>query len=175
MKTIKKFVLITFPLFILLSGCVKFPSGIRPIYPPSTYLGKPIVIDSLQPTFEWKAYSISNKDENLRYDLMVFEAEKKGGGQLIIYEAKELVETQHKIPMQLKPSYLYGWRLKPKYLKEGKQIEGEWNSFGHIGGIPPFLIGWRFNIPYLFKTPPNNKDIRKADANQNKLYKNSAL
>jgi len=143
-------------------------------------------VDSIQPVFRWEAFpnmkpsesggeDIASQIKDVTYDLKVWEIGGERTGDLFvapskpwyffgpgsepIYSQTGLTEPVHQIAVRLKPSTLYVWTVRARFLLAGQPRVTDWGqSFVkslHRGGDSAFSrdIDDDFYGYYMFVTP----------------------
>jgi len=143
---------------LFLSGCAtkKF-SGIEPVYPGvSNPQNRLVSVDSLQPTFKWKA----SAEPGVSYDFAIFEAVEATtfsvwtmGGEWIkgkqLYYREGLATTEHAIEEPLRPEAVYYWSVRER---KGDAVT-EWSTYDYQASAFQ-NSGLSFsNLSFLFRTP----------------------
>jgi len=131
-----------------LSACSTFPV-LKPIYPVA--MTTPVVVDSVQPTLQWKPA----KESNVMYDVIIYDvitakppAESKAAMGKVVYYREGIKESQHKIEDPLKPNTEYFWSVR---FRQGEKVSA-WSTYSYFVYFGVASASGR-NVPFMLKTP----------------------
>ena len=124
---------------VLVSCRASQVQGLDPIYPAQLSTGVYTDIDTLHPTFAWKAFP-GDEDEalygvelvrlkNIRYDLVVYRATTEFEK---VHERLGLTETEHRIPFDLEPDTTYLWSVRTRFELDGQTRVTPWSTLGPV-------------------------------------------
>jgi hypothetical protein len=83
-------------------------------------------VESLTPTLRWEAFA----GERVTYDLRIWESKASRAvvGE-VVYEREGLSENVHTVETALKPSTIYTWSVRARFLESGKGRVTEWSKY----------------------------------------------
>ena len=91
-------------------------------------------VDSLRPTLRWERFEGSQ----VTYDLRIWESKQsRANVGEVVYEREGLTENMHTLESPLKPSNLYTWSVRTRFVQDGKVRVTEWTQYKL--GITTFL------------------------------------
>ncbi len=154
----KRLIVMMLMSLVFLGGCVlkTYNGDTKPIYPEVGYTPRPVVIDTLTPTFRWE----SEAKAPSTYDFAIWDISSQVVGfnmakQRPIYYKEALAQTEHKVEIPLAPNTVYAWSVRSR--SEGKV--SAWMTYNHYYNFV-LVFGNGTNWPYRFKTP--EIDIKDA-------------
>ena len=137
-------------LSLLIVGCAT-AEGVTPVHPEIGNPNYPTVVESLQPSFEWKPAESAEA-----YDLIVYECIKVGSfwegtsrtvGREVYYR-QGLADTRHRIEEALKPDTEYYWSVR---MRRGNRVSA-WSVYDYTLFLGAGMYHAE-NELFFFKTP----------------------
>lgn len=133
-------------------------NGLRLLYPISAeFPTMAQMIDSLQPTLSWEAFSGSNAT----YDLRIWRPGRLG--PVLTYSRTKLDQPTHKVETVLEPSSRYYWSVRVHFSEQGRGRITDWSRFTVTHGLmaKTLTLGILAVLPapvaesfFVFNTPP---------------------
>ena len=130
---------------IVLSGCMTFNQGLKPIKPQYSPYSWSEDVDTLTPKFVWSPYDDTSDKQDFRYQLRILD------GNVVQLFKDGIKDNYYVVEEPLLPNKEYQWAVRAAWSANGKPEGESWNYKKYFY-LTPVLFGWG-NKPYKVYTP----------------------
>ena len=133
----------------VLSGCMTFNQGLKPIKPKYSPYSWNENVDTLTPKFVWSPYEDASDKQDFRYQLQILD------GNVVRLFKDGIKDNYYVVDDPLLPSKEYQWAVRAAWTVNGKTEGESWNNKKYFY-LSPILFGWG-NKPYKINTPDEDE------------------